>query len=224
MINDYIQIIKDIFIGMFKQKEVYKRIEKRPVNERPLIANMIILMIFSAISILYIRSKALSYQGNLPDFILDRIDNYNTIVTMHPVQLLLQVFYTLVISFLASSVYIKIAAWIGKAKVTFRECCVLASYSWGPNVIASAIMTLLVLIMPIEKTMFAQSIFDIIITNPTAKEFFTILDPFYIYSIFIIFKYTGYIPAKNGRRYWHIWILIIFLFPILTGIVSKAAG
>lgn len=218
MVNDYKEILQDIFVGMIWPKKTIKRILNRPANLRPMFIMILILLILSILSMWFIKYKVKTMNPTmLSQIFTNNQKEVDTIVGSNIIQLGLQVFYTLVIALILSSAYLKVVVFFAKVNLTFKDCIRLVSYSYGPNIISALIMTILVFTFPVEKTMFAQSIAEIIFGSESVlTEFFNLIDIFYIWTAVNLFRYCKYFPNKKKKTTWRYFVLAIFLLPIIT--------
>ena len=219
--NEYLMIIKDIFEGMFRPKKCFQSIYERELSMKPLFVVVSIMGGLSLISMVRIQNSAISINsGELPLYILNNYENFELILSSDLSNMIMQVIYSLLITQLISTCLLKLLVWVMKAEIEFKKCLILVCYSWGPNILASFLLTVLVLFMPVEKTMFAQGLFEIILgSSSLVYKCFRIVDPFYVWSIIVLVCYLGLFPSKSKNKKWHYWAFAVYLIPFLVNLM-----
>ena len=221
MIKEYLMILKDIGRGMIKPKQAIESIKNRGLDLRSMFLVVVILMVLTLISMLHIRSTAIAFsQGVLPDFITNDQEKFELILASDTMQMIVQIIYSLVVGLMASSIYVKCIVWLSKVKLSLRECFSLVCYAWGPNLLSTALLMILILIFPAERTMFAQGLFEVTLGKSSVLlAYLSIVDPFYVWTVIILGRYAATFESSKGSTKWHIWIYIIFLFPVLMNLI-----
>jgi len=219
--NEYQAIIKDLFGGMIKPKKHFISIKDRELSFKPLLIVLVILVGLTLISMMRIKQAAISLgNGELPLFVLENKEKFDIIISSTLLQMVVQTVYSLLVALLTSSIFLMIIVWLAKVDIDFKKCLTLICYSWGPNILAAAILSLLVLTLPIERTMFSQGLFEVVLGSSLKQlDFVSILDPFYIWSVIVLGRYLSNIPNNKNKTSWHYWAYAIYLGPIIMNVL-----
>ena len=215
--NEYILILKDIFGGMLKPKKHFLFIKERDLSFKPLLVVIVVMILLTLVSMIRIQQAAISLNnGELPLFVLANKEKFDLIVGSTIFQMTIQTIYSLLVALLTSSIFLMLVVWIAKVDIDFKKCLALVCYSWGPNILAAALLTLFVLCLPIERTMFAQGLFEVILGSSFKYlGFINVLDPFYIWSVFVLGHYLANFPNIKNKTGWHYWVYAIYLIPVI---------
>ena len=219
--QEYLMILRDIFGGMFKPKKYFQSIYDRDLDMKPLLLIVLLMGILSLISMFKIQNAAFAMANSeLPQYVVDNYKNFELILSSTSSSMVIQIIYSLLMTILLSAGLLKLLVWVTKAGIDFKKCLILICYSWGPNILASLLLTISVLVFPIERTMFAQGLFEVIFGSTSqVYKIFTIVDPFYVWSIVILVCYLSYLPSTTKNKKWYFWAYVVYLIPIVMNLM-----
>ena len=215
----FLETLKDMFFLLVHPYKKYKEIIQKPISLRPLVTTVLLLFLSSTASTGYMRIRGRAVIANQDPLILnaEMMNKLQQLLEINFAQLCVSYIIMSLMSILVVAIILNIVTALMKCQISFKQNLVLVSYSWFPMVIANILTTVIMFVSPIEKTLFTNSIYELIlqkfIQNATIMNLVKNIDVFYLWTLFLIAAGLQLLCKAKGIK-WYIVVFLMFGLPL----------